>query len=209
MTARAPEDAASLFARAGVAVSRETLDRLAAYAALLEKWQRSINLVGPRTLGDLWTRHFLDSAQLLPLLPDGVRVLVDLGSGAGFPGLVLAVLGVQEVHLVESDTRKAAFLREAARATGSTVTVHARRAEQVEPFRADVVSARALAPLADLLTLAEPFVGPGTTCLFPKGQSVGQELTDAAKAWKMQAETLPSLTDPDAGILRLREVHRA
>src|SRR3954469_13124540 len=98
-------------------VSRETRERLDIYADLLRKWQRSINLVGPRTVGDLWNRHFLDSAQLLPLMPPGVSVLVDFGSGAGFPGLVLAILGVKQVHLIESDQRKATFLREVARAT--------------------------------------------------------------------------------------------
>jgi len=144
MPASAPDAALSR-------VSRETRERLNTYAELLRKWQRSINLVGPKTLDDLWNRHFVDSAQLLPLIPPTARVLVDFGSGAGFPGLVLAILGMAEVHLIESDQRKATFLREVARATGTPVTVHAKRIEQVTPFPADIVSARALAPLGDLL----------------------------------------------------------
>lgn len=152
------------------AVSRETRERLDIYAGLLRKWQRSINLVGPRTIGDLWNRHFTDSAQLLPLIPSAetptTRVLVDFGSGAGFPGLVLAILGAGEVHLIESDQRKATFLREVARATGTPVTVHAKRIEQVAPFPADVVSARALAPLNDLLGFAAPFLRPDSLCLW-------------------------------------------
>ena len=190
-------------------VSRETRERLDTYAALLRKWQPTINLVGPRTLNDLWTRHFVDSAQLRPLIPAGACTLVDLGSGAGFPGLVLAILGVPEVHLVESDQRKATFLREVARATEAPVTVHAKRIEQVTPFPADVVSARALAPLTDLLALASPFLAPSTVCLFPKGQQAGDELTEAAKTWKFQVDRIQSITEPGATILRVSEVSRA
>ena len=127
-------------------VSRETLERLTIYADLLVKWQAKINLVGPETLADLWSRHMLDSAQLFPLIRPDAKRLVDLGSGAGFPGLVLGVMGAPDVHLVESDARKCAFLREAARLTGTTVTIHNKRIEQVAPLGADVVTARALAP---------------------------------------------------------------
>ena len=122
-------------------VSRETLARLELYAELLGRWNRAINLVGKRTLDDLWRRHFLDSAQLLPLLPplDGrPRVLADLGSGAGFPGRVLAILGAVLVHLVESDLKKATFLREVARATGAPASVHAARIESLDGLTADV-----------------------------------------------------------------------
>jgi 16S rRNA (guanine527-N7)-methyltransferase len=190
-------------------VSRETRERLNTYADLLRKWQRSINLVGPRTLDDLWNRHFTDSAQLLPLIPPNARVLVDFGSGAGFPGLVLAILGVAEVHLIESDQRKSTFLREVARATGTPVTVHAKRIEQVTPFPADVVSARALAPLADLLGFAAPFLGPDSLCLFPKGQMAEDELTAASKIWNMNVDRIQSVTDPSATILRISQVSRA
>lgn len=184
-------------------VSRETLDRLALYESLLTKWQKTINLVGPKTLGDVWGRHFLDSAQLFPLLPAPTRTLVDLGSGAGFPGLVLAIMGVPEVHLIESDARKAAFLREAARATGAPATVHNKRIEAVQGLRADVVTARALAPLKDLLDWAAPFLGDNGVALFLKGQNVEDELTDTTKHWKMNAERFDSITDPTGSILRL------
>jgi 16S rRNA (guanine527-N7)-methyltransferase len=187
-------------------VSRETRERLNTYADLLRKWQRSINLVGPRTLDNLWNRHFTDSAQLLPLIPPNARVLVDFGSGAGFPGLVLAILGVSEVHLIESDQRKSAFLREVARATGTPITVHAKRIEQVAPFPADVVSARALAPLADLLGFAAPFLRSDSLCLFPKGQMAEDELTTASKIWNMNVDRIQSVTDPSATILRVSQV---
>lgn len=186
-----------------VDVSRETLDRFRAYHDLLAAWNRRINLVGRDTMGDVWRRHFLDSAQLFPLLPPKTRVLVDLGSGAGFPGLVLALLGVPEVHLVESDQRKAAFLREAVRITGVSATVHPRRIEQVAPFVADAVTARALAPLPQLLQWAARFSGPKTVCLFLKGRHALEELTAAAEAWKMRAERFPSVSDPAGTILRL------
>jgi 16S rRNA (guanine527-N7)-methyltransferase len=190
-------------------VSRETRARLNTYAELLRKWQRSINLVGPRTLDDLWNRHFIDSAQLMPLIPSTARVLVDFGSGAGFPGLVLAILGMAQVHLIESDQRKATFLREVARATGTAITVHTKRIEQVTPFPADVVSARALAPLSDLLGYAAPFIGPDSLCLFPKGQMVEDELTAASKTWNMNIDRIQSVTDPSATILRVSQVSRA
>jgi 16S rRNA (guanine527-N7)-methyltransferase len=195
-------------------VSRETLARLELYAGLLEKWTRSINLVGRDSLADLWRRHMLDSAQLLPLLPPAPvgreRVLVDLGSGAGFPGLVLAILGAGEVHLIESDGRKAAFLREAARETGVAATIHNLRIEALPAFAADVVTARACAPLSKLLGYAEPFVRsadagrPGGTALFLKGRRVDEELTDSAEKWKMRVERFPSRSDPEGTILRLK-----
>ncbi|MGC2854677.1 16S rRNA (guanine(527)-N(7))-methyltransferase RsmG [Novispirillum sp. DQ9] len=189
-------------------VSRETLDRLQAYADLLVKWQKSINLVGRSTLGDLWRRHMLDSAQLHPLLPEGARTLVDFGSGAGFPAMVLAILGVPDVHMIESDVRKGAFLREVARVTGVPVTVHSKRIEAMDAFPADVVSARALAPVAQLLDFAAPFLGPQTRCLFLKGQNVEAELTEAYTMWKMTVERHPSRTESAASILRLSEVRR-
>ncbi|UEM21005.1 16S rRNA (guanine(527)-N(7))-methyltransferase RsmG [Skermanella mucosa] len=202
MPASAPEDVLA-------GVSRETRDRLQVYADLLRKWQPAINLVGPRTLPHLWTRHFADSAQLHPLVPPGARTLVDFGSGAGFPGLVLAILGVPEVHLIESDQRKAAFLREVARATGAAATVHAVRLEQVEPFPADVVTARALAPLVDLLGFAAPFLAPGSICLFPKGQQAQDEVSIASKTWNITVDRIQSVTDSSASILRVSEVSRA
>jgi 16S rRNA (guanine527-N7)-methyltransferase len=199
-------DAASFQAATGV--SRETLASLSAYEALLRKWQPRINLVGPSTMSELWSRHFLDSAQLYALLPEGARVLVDLGSGAGFPGLVLAILGVPEVHLIESDSRKAAFLREAAREAGAKITVHNKRIEAVPPFPADVVSARALAPLSQLLSWAHPFLGSRGVGVFPKGQTVEEELTDSTKYWTFEVERFSSRTDPGGTILRVKGIDR-
>ena len=190
-------------------VSRETLARLETYVALLRTWNPRINLVSPASLGDVWRRHILDSGQLLRHLPPGTRVLVDLGSGAGLPGLILAILGAPEVHLIESDQRKAVFLREAARVTGTGVTVHAQRIESVAPFPADVVTARALAPLSQLLEWSAPFLREGTVCLFLKGAGVADELTAAQRAWIMQTQTLLSLSDDKGHILRLEGLRHA
>jgi 16S rRNA (guanine527-N7)-methyltransferase len=200
----APLGAAGFAAR--VPVSRETLARLEAYLGLLAAWSARINLVGRDTLQDPWRRHILDSAQLLPYLPKGTRSLVDIGSGAGFPGLVLAILGVPGVELVEADARKCAFLREAARITGAEVVIDNRRSESVTPHMADVVTARAVAPLPRLLEFAKPFLGPRTLCLFLKGGRADEELTAAREAWTMRAERFPSRSDPRGVILRLEQV---
>ncbi|HSK39193.1 MAG TPA: 16S rRNA (guanine(527)-N(7))-methyltransferase RsmG [Arenibaculum sp.] len=217
MSASAPDALRDTLPGLVPGVSRETLDRFDAYGALLRRWQPRINLVSRSTLDTLEHRHILDSAQLHPLLPADARIVADLGSGAGFPGLVLAILGVPEVHLIESDTRKCAFLREAARITGTPVTVHNRRIEHVEPFRADVVTARALAPLTELLAYAEPFLGKGGgadggkdgICLFLKGRQADDELTLAREHWKIQAEKIDSITDPAGIVLRIRARHLA
>lgn len=194
-------------------VSRETLARLEVYADLLTRWSRAVNLVGRRTLAQAWRRHFLDSAQLAPLLPpapaDRPRRVVDLGSGAGFPGLVLAAMDAGEVHLVDADRRKAAFLREAARAMAVAVTVHAARIEALPPLAADVVTARALAPLPALAGHAAPLLRDGGVCLFLKGAGVERELTAARKAWKMTADRIPSRSDPRGSILRIEGLGRA
>jgi len=189
-------------------VGDDTLERLAAVVALLGKWQRRINLVGAGTLADVWRRHVLDSAQLLPLIGPGARRLVDLGSGAGFPGLVLAVLGVPEVHLVESDGRKCAFLAEAARAAGARVTIRHARIESLPPEAFDAVTARALAPLPDLLDMAEKFIAPHTICVFPKGRDARRELTESQKNWMMTATEIPSRTDSEGMILKLEGILR-
>jgi 16S rRNA (guanine527-N7)-methyltransferase len=190
-------------------VSRETRERLEAYAALLIRWQKAINLVGPKTLPDLWRRHMLDSAQLRPLVPEQTRRLVDLGSGAGFPGLVLAIMGVEGVHLIESDARKATFLREAARVTGTAITIHAARIETIEGLPADVVTARAYAPLDKLLQGAARFWTHNSLGLFLKGQDIDVELTTAAKCWRFTAERLPSRSDPSGVVLRVGGLARA
>lgn len=184
-------------------VSRETLDRLTAYAALLEKWQSTINLVGASTLPDLWRRHMLDSAQLARHAPLNGRWL-DLGSGAGFPGLVLAILGAADMHLVESDARKCSFLREAARLTGAHVTIWAKRIEAVPPLAVQVVTARALAPVEKLLAWAAPHRDARTIHLFPKGRDADAELTALASRETLVVERHASASDPAATILVLR-----
>ncbi len=199
------------FARA-TGVSRETLGRLQRYEAVLRHWQKAINLVSTASLEDLWRRHMLDSAQLFPLLPEGTRSLLDIGSGAGFPGLILALMGVPEVHLVESDARKSAFLLEALRQSApeliGQLRLHSRRVEALAPFPVDVVTARACAPLPELLELSEPFLGPNGICLFLKGEQADAELTAAAKDWKMEIERIPSRSESKGAVLRLAHVSR-
>jgi 16S rRNA (guanine527-N7)-methyltransferase len=189
-------------------VSRETLSRLEVYASLLIRWSARINLVGRDTITDLWRRHILDSAQLYPFVPQSARSLIDLGSGAGLPGLVLAILGASGVELVEADSRKSAFLREAARVTGAEVAIRPCRAQALQPHPADIVTARACAPLDRLLDLAAPFIAPHTICLFPKGERFEQELTLARKDWRMSVSVEPSLSDRRGVILRLQQVTR-
>jgi 16S rRNA (guanine527-N7)-methyltransferase len=190
-------------------VSRETLDRLDRFVATLLTWQQRTNLIARSTEPKLWTRHIADSLQLIAMAPEA-RTWVDLGSGGGFPGLVVACALADRpgarVHLVESSTKKAAFLREAASAAGAPAEVHAVRIKDfVENFSApvDVVTARALAPLADLLAATYPLLTTGAVGLFPKGQDVGSELTQAAKCWSIQSSLVPSLTDPKGRIVRI------
>lgn len=188
-------------------VSRETLRRLETYAALLQRWAPAINLVSRATLPDLWRRHFLDSLQLLPLIAEERRAtprILDLGSGAGFPGLVLAIAGAGPVRLVEADRKKASFLREVARATGTEVEIHNLRIESLPPQAAEIVTARALAPAAKLLDWARPHLTAHAVCLFHKGRDAQAELTRLPRAVQDRAELLPSLTDPEARILRIR-----
>jgi 16S rRNA (guanine527-N7)-methyltransferase len=159
-------------------------------------------------LPDLWRRHFLDSAQLYPLIPPGAHGLIDLGSGAGFPGLVLAVMGVQGVELVESDARKCAFLREAARITEAVVTIHNVRIESLPPHVVAIVTARGCAPLDRLLLWSQPFTGPTTVCLFPKGEQAGQEEAAARQGWSIDVTRHPSRSDPRGTILCVQRVKR-
>jgi 16S rRNA (guanine527-N7)-methyltransferase len=188
-------------------VSRETLARLKAYADVLVDWNARHNLVAKSTLPDLWQRHFWDSAQLAPLIPSASRSLADLGSGAGFPGLVLAaMLPGLSVTLCEATTKKCAFLELAAKRMGVPVTIQNARLEDLPQSRFDVVTARALAPLPQLLGYAQNFAGPNSVCLFLKGQNVGAELTEAHKYWNIRASQVPSQTDPSAAIVIVREL---
>jgi 16S rRNA (guanine527-N7)-methyltransferase len=195
-------------------VSRETLDRLDRFVVVLLEWQQRMNLIASSTEPKLWTRHIADSLQLLALAPQA-RIWVDLGSGGGFPGVVIACALADRqgahVHLVERSTKKAAFLREAVHATGAPAEIHAVRLEDfVENLAVpvDVVTARALAPLAALLTATYPLLKIGTLGLFPKGQDVDAELTEAAKCWSIQSSLATSLTDPKAKIVRVTGIEK-
>lgn len=199
------------FARAAD-VSRETLARLIAYDAALLDWSGRMNLVSRASLTERWRRHFLDSAQLFPLIPERARRLIDIGSGAGFPGLVLAAMGVERgigVILIESTGKKCAFLNAAAEAMGlPNVEVRNARAESLALSKADVITARALAPLVKLLDYARPYWGDHTIGLFPKGQDVDRELTDAARCWHMDVKRHASHTSADSVILQVSDLQR-
>ena len=189
-------------------VSRETLERLKTYESLLKKWNPAINLVSRGTLPHIWARHFTDSAQLWPLRPESPSLWLDLGSGGGFPGLVIAVLGAEQapemrVGLVESDARKASFLAQASREMGISAEIHVERAENLTPQGADVLSARALAPLDRLLGYAQRHLSPTGICLLPKGKNSAGELTRARKYWTFEANETPSVTDSGGKILKI------
>ena len=188
-------------------VSRETSQRLTVFAGLLQRWNQRINLISPGDLPQLWSRHIADSLQLLEELPPGAP-FVDLGSGGGFPGLVLAIANGSPVTLVEADQRKASFLREAARATGTTADVIARRIEQADLPPTRYLTARALAPLPRLLDWSARLLAADGVCLFLKGRSAEDELTAAAAEWHMAVSRRQSRTDPDGVILRLSEIRR-
>ena len=187
-------------------VSRETLSRLEIYAELLHRWAPRINLISRADLPHLWQRHILDSLQLLPHLPP-VSQAIDIGSGAGFPGLILAIATGIRFDLIESDQRKCAFLREAARITGAPATPHPIRAEsQNNLVKSPLITARALAPLSNLLSLATPLATKDAVFLFLKGAEADQELTAANALWNMSVQCFPSLLPGAGTILRISEV---
>lgn len=185
-----------------IGATADQIERLVAYLAVLEKWQRRINLVGRATLGDAWHRHILDCAQLVPVIRSWPMkpMIADLGSGAGLPGMVLAILGAGPVHLIESDGRKAAFLNEARRLTEADATVHPVRLEAYAGPTPDLVVARALAPLDRLLGYARAVAAPSGRALFLKGRQWRDELTAARAAWHIEFTHQPSLADP-AGVV--------
>lgn len=194
-------------------VSRETTQRLEIYHQLLIKWQRAINLVSPTTIPDAWNRHFVDSAQILPLIPGHVQTIADLGCGGGFPGLVLAILEPRfEMHLIESDEKKCQFMRTVSRETNTPVTIHNKRIEQAyEDVRPDMVSARALASLERLLGYCEPWrqQNPALEYLFLKGAKAEGEVAEASDHYRFSSEYFPSETDEQAQILHIKDVRRA
>ena len=194
-----------------ISVSRETREKLTIYARLLERWGRRINLVSRATLPDRWRRHFLDSAQLLDLAPPTARSWIDLGSGGGFPGMVVAILVRErglpiEMTLVEADGRKCAFLEAVARETDTKVTILPVRIETLQSAPHDVVSARALAPLEALLPLAAPLCAETGICLLPKGRTAVSELTAVEDHWTMTVRSIPSRTDRDGVVLAISKL---
>jgi 16S rRNA (guanine527-N7)-methyltransferase len=190
-------------------VSRETEARLARYENILLTRNQTLSLISATTADIVWTRHFLDSAQLLPLVPEPDRPLVDIGTGAGFPGLVLAILGLPDVRLIEHNMQKVAFLESVVKALELPVTVYGRKVEAVKPFVAGTVTARALKPLDQLLTYGRRFLGQNSVCLFPKGRRAEEEMAIAARKWHMKVERFSSVTDPESTIFRLSQVTEA
>jgi len=187
-------------------VPRETQEKLDCYVQLLIKWQARINLISSKTLPEIWHRHILDSAQLVSYLPKTPSVILDMGSGAGLPGVILAILTRHQLHLVESDSRKIAFMRTALRETGTSAILHEQRMETVPALRPDIITARALAPLSQLITLASGQHHEKIEYLFLKGREAKQELTALPACPKLEAECLPSMTDSQASIIRLKTI---
>lgn len=191
-------------------VSRESYDRLLVLEKLLITWQTHINLVANSTLPDLWNRHIIDSLQLLPLIPKSTKAIADLGSGGGFPGLVLAATQNAEIHFYEANAKKTAFLQEALRHMKTKGHVHRQRLEPMQVTsgtkQVQLVTARAFAPLPLLLSLAYPFMRGGARALFHKGQECQTELNEAAKSWKIKYDTHPSVTDSHSVILEIKEI---
>lgn len=199
---------------AGRIVSRETLQQLREFEALVRRWNPAINLVSKASLPVLWERHIVDSAQLLDYCPQDAKHWVDLGAGGGFPGIVVAILAREanaglRVTLVEADSRKATFLRQAVQALGLSVSVLNDRIESLRNLEADVVSARALASLPELLEFAAQHLQKGGVAIFPKGARHSEELASAQRAWNFDVETHPSLSESGGAILIIRNIERA
>lgn len=195
----------------GVNVSRETMADLKAFVALTEKWTPRINLIAKGTVSQIWDRHIVDSAQLYRLAPDSFDQWADLGSGGGFPGIVMAIIAKEkqpnaEFVLIESDQRKSTFLRTAARELGLNVTVISDRIENVPSVDADVVSARALTALSGLFLYVSNHLKPDGICLLHKGKHATQEIADARKNWAFDLEAQPSITDPEARLLAVQRI---
>jgi 16S rRNA (guanine527-N7)-methyltransferase len=189
-------------------VSRETSETLVAYCQQILRWNPAINLIAKSTVDQIWHRHILDSAQIFPLgLAE--EPWLDIGSGAGLPGLVVAILGAKNVVLVESDARKATFLRETARVLGITVRVECKRVESLAPMGAKTLSARALASLVDLLPHAHAHLSQDGTALFQKGRAASDEITAARASWRFDCAQIISKTDPEASVLVLRNIQKA
>lgn len=192
-------------------VSRETSEALNQFADEIRKWNSRINLVSSSTVDEIWHRHIHDSAQLFEYLRPTDKIWADLGSGAGFPGMVIAILAKNlkpdlKVSLIEKDQRKSEFLKHVARLTDTPINVRNERIENIDPLRADVISARALAPVSKLLTLAVPHLNPEGICVFLKGRNLDSELTEARSFWQMNVERKPSRTSSDGTILKVKDI---
>lgn len=186
-------------------VSRETLASLTTYADLLKKWQNKINLVSPTTINEIWGRHFADSAQIFKYIDTPEQSIADIGAGAGFPGMVLALMGCKNVTLIESDQRKCLFLKDVARKTGANVTILNQRIERVEQ-KFDLITARALADLSQLLEYVS-IISDSGKALFLKGQNSKQELNQAQSEYEFAFETYKSMTDTNASILKISDLN--
>lgn len=211
MTHHAPGSAESAAFAQRFGVSRETCARLERYLVLLSDWNTRINLVGKDTIPDAWSRHLADSVQLLFLASPSARTWIDLGAGAGLPGLPVAIVAAElaprlDMTLVEADRRKVAFLQTVNADLGLGVAIDPRRIETIPPRTYDVVSARALAPLDRLCALSHRFKHPGTVFLFPKGARLDSELTEAERHWHIRSERLPSRTQSESAILKITEL---
>jgi 16S rRNA (guanine527-N7)-methyltransferase len=198
---------------AGIRTDASTLglaarERLGVFAALLTRWNPTIKLVGHQDIAHLWERHIEDALQLIQYMPRGATHAVDLGSGAGFPGLILALATEVHFDLIESDGRKAAFLQEVVTTTNAAATIHTSRIEDVVLNSRSLVTARALAPLPKLLELSQPFLTEGSVCLFPKGERADTEIADACKDWIMDLQQIPSQTSPGGRVLRISGLRR-
>lgn len=199
---------------AGIDVSRETMDRLEGFSELTAKWTKSINLVAKSTVSDIWARHIVDSAQLYKYAPEGYTHWVDIGTGGGFPGIVMAIIAKEkqvnaQFTMIESDARKCTFLRTASRELDLNVYVQTQRIEETTSQNADVVSARALGSLKDILPLAQQHLNTNGTALFMKGRRHADELAEVSADWDFELVQYPSITDAEAAILSFKRITRA
>lgn len=189
-------------------VSRETKEKLVHYVSLLEKWNKSVNLIAPSTVSDIWNRHIEDSLQILPLLPSEPSQILDIGSGAGLPGVVISLASDHKVTMVDSDKKKALFLKEIRRHLGASYDIICERVENIPNQKYGIVTSRACANLSELLALSHPFLEEKSYCLFHKGRNYSKEVEDAEKEWLFNLEVTPSITDNEAALLKLSNIQR-
>lgn len=185
------------------AVSRETFDKLSTYHDLLLLWQEKINLISPKTIHNVWERHILDSCQFASHIVPRETPIIDIGTGAGLPGIILAILGFPSITLVDSDQKKCVFLQEAAAKLGLETQIISQRVERIRNHNASLIVSRALAPLHQLFTWSSPLLSPSGKCLFAKGENYAKEIEDALVGWQFDINVHPSLTHTDAKLLEI------